>query len=115
MTAATGGLCLNAGRIKKGGSMVILGLLLGAFFPRLLFVILWISTNLVDRAFTSFLVPLLGVIFLPFTSLFYVLAYNPLAGGLTGAAWLWVLIGFMIDLSTYTFGGYRSSHRAQTA
>jgi hypothetical protein len=90
--------------------MIILGLILGAFFPRLLFFILWISTTLVDRAFTGFLLPLLGIIFLPFTSLFYVLAYNPIAGGLTGGSWIWVLLGFLIDLSSYSYSGYKGSH-----
>jgi hypothetical protein len=90
--------------------MVILGLLLGAFFPRLLFVILWIFTTMVDRAYNGFIIPLLGVIFLPYTSLFYVLAYNPFAHGLTGASWIWVLLGFLIDLSTYSYGSYKSTH-----
>jgi hypothetical protein len=90
--------------------MIILGLILGAFFPRLLFFILWISTNLVDRAFNGFILPLLGIIFLPFTSLFYVLAYNPIAGGLTGASWIWLLLGFLIDLSSYSYSGYKGSH-----
>jgi hypothetical protein len=90
--------------------MIILGLILGAFFPRLLFILLWVSTTLVDRAFSGFILPLLGMLFLPFTSLFYVLAYNPIAGGLTGASWIWVLLGFLIDLSSYSYSGYKGSH-----
>jgi hypothetical protein len=89
--------------------MLLLGLILGAFFPRLLLFILWIFTTLVDRAFTGFIVPLLGIIFLPITTLFYVFAYNPIAHGLVGASWLWILIGFLIDLSSYGYNGYRSS------
>jgi hypothetical protein len=97
--------------------MIILGLVLGAFFPRLLFIMLWIFTNLVDRAFSGFILPFLAMLFLPFTSLFYVVAYNPIAGGLTGASWIWVLLGFLIDLSTYSYQGYKgtqyqSSHNA---
>jgi hypothetical protein len=50
------------------------------------------------------------MLFLPFTSLFYILAYNPVAGGLTGASWMWVLLGFLIDLSSYSYSGYKGSH-----
>jgi hypothetical protein len=90
--------------------MILLGLILGAFFPRLLLFLLWVFTNLVDRAFSGFILPFLGILFLPFTTLFYVLAYNPIANGLVGASWLWLLIGFMIDISSYSYSGYKSSH-----
>jgi hypothetical protein len=90
--------------------MLLLGLILGAFFPRLLFFVLWISTTLVDRAFNGFFLPFLGMLFLPYTSLFYVLAYNPIAQGLVGASWLWVLLGFVIDLGAYSYSGYKTTH-----
>jgi hypothetical protein len=93
--------------------MIILGAILGAFFPRLLFVLLWVFTTLVDRAFTGFLLPFLAMLFLPFTSLFYVLAYNPIAQGLTGGSWLWVLLGFLIDISSYSYSGYKSTHHQE--
>ena len=38
----------------------------GSFFPRLALALMWIFTNYVDRAFSSFIWPLLGLIFLPF-------------------------------------------------
>jgi hypothetical protein len=90
--------------------MIILGLILGAFFPRLLFFILWVSTTLVDRAYNGFILPFLGMLFLPYTSLFYVLAYNPIAHGLVGASWLWALLGFLIDLGSYSYSGYKTTH-----
>ena len=34
----------------------------------------------VDAAFDTFLLPLLGIIFLPFATLIYVLLYTPAAG-----------------------------------
>ena len=60
--------------------------LLAGFAPRIALVLVWIFTNLVDRAFSGFLVPLLGLIFLPYATLFYVLSWSPV-GGVTGWGW----------------------------
>ena len=60
--------------------------ILAVSFPRLALFFVWLFTPLVYRAFDTFLVPLLGVIFLPFTTLMYVLAYIP-GVGLTGWGW----------------------------
>jgi hypothetical protein len=82
-----------------------------AAFPRLALLFVWIFTNLVNRAFhNTFIWPLLGIIFLPFTTLFYVFAYNP-ALGLTGWGWLFVIIGFVIDISAYGSSAYTNRSR----
>ena len=58
--------------------------LFGGLFPRLALLILWIARPaLVDAAFNTFILPLLGIIFLPFTTLIYVIVYVP-GVGLTG-------------------------------
>jgi hypothetical protein len=79
--------------------------LLSAISPRLALILVWLLTNLVDRAFTGFLVPLLGLIFLPLTTLLYVLAYRP-AVGVTGWGWVLVLVGLLFDLGSYGGGAY---------
>lgn len=76
------------------------------FFPRIALVCLWIFTNDVDRAYDSFIVPLLGLIFLPLTTLVYALAWSPV-GGVEGIEWLWVGIALVLDLSAYG-GGARA-------
>jgi len=68
--------------------------------PRLAFLFMWIFTPLVDRAFNTFVGPLLGLAFLPFTSIMYVLLYIP-GVGVVGWAWLWVILAFFIDLASY--------------
>ncbi|WP_436778154.1 hypothetical protein [Yinghuangia sp. YIM S09857] len=73
--------------------------LLAALSPRLALILVWLFTNLVDRAWAGILVPLLGVIFFPFATLMYVLAYRP-ATGVTGVGWALVAIGFVVDLSS---------------
>ena len=67
-------------------------------------------TTLVTRAFDSFIVPLLGIIFLPFTTLMYVMVWNPV-GGVTGWGWLWVILGVLLDLGSYTGSAYGNRNR----
>ena len=82
--------------------------------PRFALFLTWIFTNYVDRAFDSFLIPLLGLIFLPWTTLFYVFAYAPVSG-VTGIGWFFVALGFFFDITAYTGGTRAQRRRAQTA
>ena len=71
-------------------------------FPRLALLILWIARPaLVGAAFNTFLLPLLGIIFLPFTTLIYVIVYIP-GVGLTGLGWFWVILAVLLDISHWT-------------
>jgi hypothetical protein len=83
--------------------------LLAGFAPRVALVLVWVFSNLVDRAFSGFLVPLLGLILFPYATLFYVLAYSP-AIGVTGWGWAFVILGFLLDIGHWTGGG-RSARR----
>jgi len=85
--------------------------LCAATFPRLALLFVWLFTPLVERAFHGgFLAPLLGIIFLPFTTLIYVLVYNPVYG-VTGWGWLWVILAFLFDLGAYSGSGYTNRDR----
>jgi hypothetical protein len=83
--------------------------LLAAISPRLALILVWIFTNLVDRAFEGFLLPLLGLIFLPLTTLVYVLAYRPVTG-VSGWGWFFVILAVLFDLGSYG-GGVFSRRR----
>lgn len=83
--------------------------ILGGFFPRVALVLLWIFTTEVDQAYDSFVVPLLGLIFLPLTALVYALVWSPV-GGVEGIDWLWVGLALVLDLSAYG-GGARARAR----
>ena len=74
--------------------------IIAAFSPRFALVIVWLFTNLVDRAFNGILVPLLGLSVLPMTTLLYVLAYNPVTK-VSGFGWVLVGLGVLVDLSAY--------------
>jgi hypothetical protein len=70
----------------------------GGLFPRLALLVLWIARPaLVDAAFTTFILPLLGIIILPFTTLIYVIVYIP-GVGLTGWGFFWVILALLLDL-----------------
>jgi len=80
--------------------MLVLGCLVAlaaGFVPRLVFILMWIIGPRVNAAFDSFIVPLLGVIFLPYTTIMYVLVWNPVTG-IHGWDWLWIGLGFWLDI-----------------
>jgi hypothetical protein len=85
-----------------------------ALFARLALLVVWIVTPLVNRAFHgSWLLPLLGILFLPITTLAYVLVYD-ISGSVTGWGWLWVVLAFFLDLGAHSFPA-RSAARARSA
>jgi hypothetical protein len=87
-------------------------LLLGSAFPRVALAIMWIFTDRVDIAFDGFLLPFAGLLFLPYTTFFYVLAYAPIAG-VTGIGWFFVVLGFLFDMSSYGGSGRWGQRRYQ--
>jgi len=86
---------------------ITLFLLIG---PRVALIFMWLFSDLVTRAFPNFLFPLLGTIFLPFTTIFYVLAYQPV-WGIDGFGWFFVILGFIIDISSYGGGWWGNRGR----
>jgi hypothetical protein len=88
--------------------------LLAGFAPRVALVLIWIFSDLVDRAFTGFVVPLLGLIFFPYATLFYVLAWTPV-GGVSGWGWMFVILGFIFDIGHWAGSGAAGRQRYSTA
>jgi len=75
--------------------MVLLG-------PRIAAILWWLmDTDRWTTTFSSFWWPLIGIVFLPWTLLAYV-AVSP--GGVTGLDWLWIILGLIIDLGSYSGG-----------
>jgi hypothetical protein len=83
-------------------SMCCFVLVLGFLGPRIAFLWVWLATNRVDLAFSGgFWLPLLGMIFLPWTALAYVAAWAPL-GGVSTLGWCIVGLGFLLDIASYS-------------
>ena len=87
---------------------------LASFAPRVALVLVWIFTNLVDRAFSGFVIPLLGLIFFPYATLFYVLAYAPVIG-VSGWGWVFVVLGFILDIGHWLGSGAAGRQRYASA
>jgi hypothetical protein len=62
-----------------------------------------------DSAFDTFIWPLLGFLFLPWTTLMFV-AVAPF-GNVTGWDWFWLALAFLADLISYSGGGYTNRNR----
>jgi hypothetical protein len=87
--------------------------LLMAVSARSALAVTWIFTDLVSRAFDGWVVPLLGLVFLPWTALLYALVYSPLKG-VSLLGWVIVAIGFVADVGTLGDGGRRAKARQQS-
>ena len=81
-------------------------ILLGLFTPRIVLFILWLFTNYLSRAYDGFVLPLLGFLFLPATTLAYAIAQNEL-GGVNGLGIIVVLIGLAVDIGLLGGGASR--------
>jgi hypothetical protein len=81
--------------------MCCLALVTVGLGPRIALAFWWIFGSRVDLAFDSWVVPLLGLLFLPWTTLMYVIAWSQV-GGVEGAEWLLVALGLALDIATYS-------------
>ena len=81
--------------------MGCLFVLLAAFAPRLLVIFAWIARPAYfDAVFDTWVIPLLGLIFLPFTTVMWLLLGSPPAG-VTGFDWFWIVLAIFLDLGHY--------------
>ena len=80
--------------------MCCLLLLFAALGPRFAIVAMWLFGNRVDLAFDSWLWPLAGLLVAPWTTLMYLLMWSAV-GGVSGAEWIVVGLGVVLDLATY--------------
>ncbi len=77
-------------------------LTLGLLGPRAAFLATWLFTDRVQFAFSGgVFVPLLGLIFLPWTALAYTFAWTPV-NGVSALGWAVVGLGFVLDVATYS-------------
>jgi hypothetical protein len=73
--------------------------------PRLAFVLWWlVQPGRFSLAFnSSWLWPVLGVVFLPWTALMWVIVAP--TGSLNGFAWIWIALALLADIATYVGNG----------
>ena len=61
-----------------------------------------------QHTFAFWLWPLLGSVFLPWTTLMYVIVYP---GGVNGLDWLWLALALVVDLFSYSGSAYGNRRR----
>ena len=71
------------------------------FWPRFVFVMLWIFSDLLGRAFDSWVVPFLGFFVLPWTTITYAVMWGMSSDRVAGVEWVFVAIALVLDLWTY--------------
>lgn len=82
--------------------------LLALSLPRVVFLVLWIFTPYISRAYGSFIWPFLAILFLPYTGLAYAFSINTY-GSVQSWGLVLLIIGVLLDLSAY--GAGRRSRR----
>jgi hypothetical protein len=92
--------------------MPCLVVLLALISPRLAIFCLWIFSNILSRAFDSWIVPLLGFFLLPWTTLAYAGLWSSGTNEVTGFEWFIVGLAFVIDVMSYVGGRSRAEARS---
>ena len=78
--------------------------LLALISPRLALFFIFLFSNMLDRAFDSWLLPLLGFFLLPWTTLAYTVMWDVGTRDVTGFEWFIVVLAFLADLASYAGG-----------
>ena len=84
--------------------MLLFGCLLAigaSVAPRLILILAWIFGSRWDLVWDgNWIVPLLGIIALPYTTIMYVLVWS--SAGLHGFDWVWLALGVMLDIMKWS-------------
>jgi hypothetical protein len=84
--------------------MPCLAALLALISPRLALAFVWLFSDVLSRAFDSWVVPLIGFFVLPWTTLAYALMWDAGTNAVTGFEWFVVGLAFLFDLGSYGGG-----------
>ena len=91
--------------------MGCLVVLLGAIFPRIALLLIWLARPLYFTQAIGPIFAIAGIIFAPFTTLMYVLLWSPTTGGISGFDWVWLALAFVIDLAGYGTSAWGGRYR----
>jgi hypothetical protein len=85
--------------------------LIAVTFPRIGVALIWLARpTFFSNAFNgSWLWPILGIIFLPFTTLMYVIMWD--SAGLAGWEWFWLFMAVLVDVMHWTSSTYYNRER----
>ena len=70
-------------------------------FSRIMLLMAWIARPVaMDAAFSTFIIPCLGFMFLPFTTLMYVWLVQGVGNSIQGLDWLWLILAVLLDFAS---------------
>jgi hypothetical protein len=82
-----------------------------ASFSRIVLLFAWIARPaMMNAAFSTFILPCLGFMFLPFTTLMYVLLIQGV-GTIQGLDWLWLILAVVLDIASVGAAGATNRNR----
>jgi hypothetical protein len=90
--------------------MPCLAVVLALISPRLALIVLALFSDILSRAFDSWLLPTIGFFILPWTTLAYGVMWDIGTHKVYGFEWFVVVLAFLVDLGSY--GGTARGRRA---
>jgi hypothetical protein len=80
-------------------------------FSRIMLLMVWIARPvMMNQAFSTFIIPCLGFLVLPFTTLMYVVLIQGV-GGIQGLDWLWLVLAAILDIGSIGAAGAANRNR----
>jgi hypothetical protein len=95
--------------MRSSNSGCLTGIVAG--FSRIALLMAWFARPvMMNAAFSSFIIPCLGFLFLPFTTLMYVILIQGV-GKIQGLDWLWLVLAVILDIASIGAAGAANRNR----
>ncbi len=78
--------------------------LLAVISPRLALFALWVFSDVLDRAYDTWIVPVIGFFLLPWTTLAYAVMWSISTDRVLGLEWIVVAFALLVDLGAFRHG-----------
>jgi hypothetical protein len=86
---------------RSAGGVVLFFVASAAFWPRLFILGFWIFGSQLGRAFDSWVIPAVGFVILPWTTVSYAFMWGIGSDRVSGVEWIVVGAAFVVDLLTW--------------
>ena len=81
-------------------------------FSRIILLCAWLARPaMMDATFSTFIIPCLGFLFLPFTTLMYVFLVQGVGNTVQGLDWLWLFLAVVLDIASVAGAGAANRDR----
>jgi hypothetical protein len=95
--------------MRSSNSGCLTGIIAG--FSRIMLLMVWFARPvMMNAAFSTFILPCLGFLFVPFTTLMYVFLVQGV-GRIQGLDWLWLALAFILDIASIGAAGAANRNR----